>query len=395
MSIKLKIESFDHEGKGIARDNKKIVFVPNTIPGEVVEANVTKEKKNYLEGKVVSFIQKSSRRINSLCPYYDKCGGCAYLHVDIEEEEKIKTENVINILKKYANLDIKPKFICSNKEYNYRNKIELKINNNEWGYYNSSSHDFILVDKCLIAKDSINKIIANKEYFNIKDGSITIRSNYNDELIIKIETDKEYFIDVNKLVVNSKIVGIIVNNKIIYGEDNYIERVGNYLFKVNINSFFQINLDVLEKIFDILKLGNYQTVVDLYCGVGTLGIPCRKEKLYGLEITPEAIKDAITNSKINKQDNLYLLGDSSKIREINDKIDTIIIDPPRNGLNKDTLKNILNINSNNIIYMSCNPLTLARDLNILKDTYNINDFYILNMFPRTKHVECICILKCR
>ena len=393
MNIKLEINSFDHEGRGIGKYNNKVVFVPNAIPGEIVEIEIIKDKKTFSEGKIISYIKKSPKRIEASCPFYNKCGGCSFEHISIDDEKKVKTNNVINIIKKYANLDVLPIFIDSDKEYNYRNKIELKIENGNWGYYNSLSHNFVKINKCLIAKDSINRIIENKNYFDIKNGSIIIRCNYNDEIIIKIDTSDKYNIDIDNLIKNNKIVGIIVNNKLIYGEDYYIEKVGKYLFKVNINSFFQINLNILSKVFDLISKDKYKTVVDLYCGVGTLGIALNKDKLYGIEIVPEAITDAIKNSEINKQNNLYMLGDSSKISKIEDKIDCIIVDPPRSGLNNKTINNILKFNSKSIIYMSCNPMTLARDLNILKEKYLVKKIYILNMFPKTKHVECVCFLE--
>lgn len=393
MNIKLEINSFDHEGRGIGKYNNKVVFVPNAIPGEIVEIEIIKDKKTFSEGKIISYIKKSPKRIEASCPFYNKCGGCSFEHISIDDEKKVKTNNVINIIKKYANLDVLPIFIDSDKEYNYRNKIELKIENGNWGYYNSLSHNLVRINKCLIAKDSINRIIENKNYFDIKNGSIIIRCNYIDEIIIKIDTSDKYNIDIDNLIKNNKIVGIIVNNKLIYGEDYYIEKVGKYLFKVNINSFFQINLNILSKVFDLISKDKYKTVVDLYCGVGTLGIALNKDKLYGIEIVPEAITDAIKNSEINKQNNLYMLGDSSKISKIEDKIDCIIVDPPRSGLNNKTINNILKFNSKSIIYMSCNPMTLARDLNILKEKYLVKKIYILNMFPKTKHVECVCFLE--
>ena len=393
MTTKLKINALNHQGSGISKIDDKVIFIPNALPEETVEIEITKEKKNYLEGKVLNILEPSSKRIESKCPYYKECGGCNYLHIDIKEEENIKKDIVKNIIKKYSNLSIDPIFISSLREYNYRNKIELKINNYNWGYYNSSSHNFIKIDNCLLAKEPINNLIKDKDLFNISNGEIIIRCNYNNELLIKIITNDKYDININELIKKHKIVGIIVNDKTIYGEDNFIERIGGFLFKVNINSFFQINLDILNEVFNIIRKDNYGKVVDLYCGVGTLGIAISKDKLYGIEIVPEAVKDAIKNAQINKQDNLYMLGDSSKIKEIKDNIDTIIIDPPRSGLNKETLDNVLNINPNNLIYMSCNPLTLARDLNIIKNNYEINDFYVLNMFPRTKHIECLVMLK--
>lgn len=392
MTTKLKINALDHQGNGISKIDNKVIFIPNTLPDEKVEVEITKDKKNYLEGKQVNIIESSPKRIESKCPYYQECGGCNYLHINIKEEEKIKLYIVKDILKRYANLDIDPTFISS-KESNYRNKVEFKIKDGNFGYYNASSHNFIKIEKCLLAKDAINELINDKELFNIQNGEIIIRCNYNNELLIKISTNDKYDIKVNELTKKHKIVGIIINDKLIYGEDSFIERIGGYLFKVNLNSFFQINLDILNEVFNIIKKENFGTVVDLYCGVGTLGMAVKKNKLYGIEIIPEAVKDAIKNAKINNQNNLYMLGDSSNIKEIKDDIDTIIIDPPRSGLNKETLDNMLNIKPNNLIYMSCNPLTLARDLNVIKNSYEVNDFYILNMFPRTKHIECLVMLK--
>ena len=393
MNIKLRISKYDHEGRGVSRNNNKVVFVPGAIEGELVDANIIEDKKNFSIAKINKILEPSPLRCIPKCPYFDVCGGCTFLHIDLANEEIIKEGSVKDIIKKYAKLDINPIFISS-KEFYYRNKIELKIDNYNWGYYNTSSHDFISINECLIAKESINKIISNKDLFKIEKGSITIRSNYNDEIIIKIETPNNYKIDIDSLSKENKIIGIIVNNKLIYGEDNFIERVGGYLFKVNINSFFQINLDILDRIFKIIGGKNLGNIVDLYCGVGTLGIATKKNKLYGIEIIPEAIKDAIFNAKINKQhNNLYMLADSSKIKEIDEHIDTIIVDPPRSGLNKTTLNNIIYIKPDNIIYMSCNPITLARDLNVIKDNYSIESFYILNMFPRTKHIESLVFLK--
>lgn len=393
MSIRLKINAYDHEGRGIAKVNNKVVFIPNTILDEEHLIEITKDKKNYAEGVSKEIITPSSKRILPICPYYDKCGGCNYLHMGIKDEEEIKRKNVINIIKKYSKLDINPKFISSKNTYNYRNKIELKIIDRLWGYYNESSHDFIKIDECKLAGKAINKIIKEKDLFSVKNGQIIIRSNYNDEILIKVITDEECNIDVDTLTKNNKIIGIIINDRIIYGEDFFFERIGGYIFKVNINSFFQINLDILNKVFNILKERNLGTLVDLYCGVGTLGIAANKDKLFGIEIVKPAVLDAIENSKINKQNNLYLLGDSSSIKNIEEHIDSIIVDPPRSGLNKETINNVIDIRPDTIVYMSCNPITLARDLNILKDYYKLEESYILNMFPRTKHVECVCVLK--
>lgn len=392
MNIITKIESYDHQGRGLSHYNNKVIFIPKSLKDEELEVKIVEEKHNYIIGEIVNIIKPSPKRITPICKFYDKCGGCNYLHTSHEEELNIKKEILINIFKRYSNKYINPIIINSPKENNYRNKIELKINNYNWGYYNEKTHNFINIDNCLLAKNSINKIIESKDSLKIKNGEIIIRSNYNDEIIIKITTQNKYQIDTETLTKNNKIVGIIVNDKLIYGEDNYIELVNKYLFKVNINSFFQINIDILKEVFNILEKERYQNVVDLYCGVGTLGIATNKEKLYGIEIVPEAIKDAITNSKMNKQNNHYLLGDSTNITKIKDNIDCIIVDPPRSGLNTKTLNSLLDYQPQNIFYMSCNPLTLARDINLLKNDYHLKQIYLLDMFPRTKHVECVSVL---
>lgn len=391
--MNIKIEKYDNQGRGIGYLNKKIVFVPNTVIGETVEIEIVEEKDKYIVGKVINVISPSTIRIKSKCPYYDKCGGCEFMHLSMDEELRIKT-NILTDLLKRNNIDVpKINVIQSNNKYNYRNKITLKIVNNEFGYYNSGTHNFTKIDYCYLAKDSINNIIKSYNLFKVSSGEITIRSNYNDEILIKITSNEKVDVDIEKLINDNKIVGIIVNDKVIYGENDYIEKVNNYLFKVNINSFFQVNLNILEKIEKILHAKKYHNVVDLYCGVGTLGMFVNKDKLYGIEIVKDAVINASINAKINKQNNMYMLGDSSKISKINSDIDCIIIDPPRSGLNKETMKNIVTIKPDNLIYMSCNPLTFVRDMQILNKIYKVDEFYYLEMFPRTKHMEVLCTLK--
>lgn len=390
--MNIKIEKYDNQGRGIGYLNKKIVFVPNTVIGETVEIEIVEEKDKYIVGKVINVISPSTIRIKSKCPYYDRCGGCEFMHLSMDEELRIKT-NILTDLLKRNNIDVpKINVIQSNNKYNYRNKVTLKIVNNEFGYYNSGTHNFTKIDYCYLAKDSINNIIKSYNLFKVSSGEITIRSNYNDEILIKITSNEKVDVDIEKLINDNKIVGIIVNDKVIYGENDYIEKVNNYLFKVNINSFFQVNLNILEKIEKILHAKKYHNVVDLYCGVGTLGMFVNKDKLYGIEIVKDAVINASINAKINKQNNMYMLGDSSKISKIDSDIDCIIIDPPRSGLNKETMKNIVTIKPDNLIYMSCNPLTFVRDMQILNKIYNVDEFYYLEMFPRTKHMECISML---
>lgn len=394
MTIKTKIESLDNFGRGIARINNKIIFIENALPNEEVEIEVTKEEKRYLEGKVIKYIKTSKQREEPDCPYYNQCGGCNISHMTYKEQLKFKEETFINIVNRSTSLDLKPIVIESSKTKYYRNKITLKIENNKWGYYQNKTHKIINISNCLIAKESINNIINNQNLFKIKEGEIVIRSNYNDEILISITSNTKVDVDINRLKEISKLLGVIVNNKIIYGKDSFIELIDNKLFKVSINSFFQVNLNILKEIFKILSRKTYNNIIDLYCGVGTLGIVINKNKLFGIEISESSIKDALINSKMNQQNNnYYILGDSSKIEDIKEEIDMIIIDPPRSGVDKKTIEHILKSNVKNIIYMSCNPLTLSRDLNILKEIYLIEESYILDMFPQTYHIESLIIMK--
>lgn len=388
-----KIESLDHQGRGITYSNGKVIFVENALPTEEVLIKVLEDKKKYSNAIVTKYNSYSKERIDVECPYYDICGGCNISHLNYENQLKFKEDKLKNILLKYSNLNVSSKVIKSDNEFYYRNKISLKINDNKWVYYKENTHNHIEINHCMISKESINKILKSKNLFNIKNGEITIRSNYNDEILINIETDSKYEIDINKLKKDNKIAGIIANDEVIYNQDFFFEKIDEYLFKVNYKSFFQVNLNILDKVFELIKQKEYQNIIDLYCGVGTLGIPIKKEKLYGIEITP-SINDAVYNCRLNKQkNNSYILGDSSKIKEIEDDIDLIVVDPPRKGINNKTLDHIIAKKASNIIYMSCDPITLSRDLNMLKEHYEIKNVYLFDMFPQTYHIETVIFME--
>lgn len=392
MTTNIKIEKISYDGKGIGYIDGKVAFVSNALPNEIVNAKIIKENKNYYECETQEIIEKSKNRIKPACPYFNECGGCSYMHVTHEDEVEYKVNALKEILKRNAVIDANVSTIISNNELGYRNKLSLKVENYEFGFYKEESHEFIKIDECPLASLAIRNIFKLKEYLKFKEGNILIRSNFNDEIIIKINSESSVDLNIEKLKEHIKLVGIIINEKVLYGEDYFIEQVHNYFYKVNINSFFQINLNILDKVINLLRKKEYNTVADLYCGVGTLGIPLKKQKLYGIEIVKEAVIDAIYNAKINKQDNKYLLGSAEAINKINAKIDTIIIDPPRAGLNKKTLDFLINYQSDNLIYMSCNPMTLAKNLKSLSTVYNIEEVFYLDMFPRTKHIECVSVL---
>lgn len=400
MNIKnnIKVEKLDDFGRGIGYVDNKIIFINNSMIGDIVDVNIIKETTKYYEGEVIEYIKKSSDRVSVSCPYYKFCGGCNILHMKYDNQIEYKKDKLKNILKKFSNLNIDINVIKNKNVIGYRNKIELKTQDNKWGYYNSNTHNFIEIDKCLLAKDSINKVIENKKYINVNSGSITIRCNYNDEVLLVIKTDDKVNIDIDNLKNNIKLVGIVINDKTYYGENFFYEMINNKLFKVNYNSFFQINNYITEEMIKVINDNcNGKVLLDLYCGVGFLGqaISYKFDKIYGIELNRNSVIDAINNAKINKINNTYYMcGDSSKlISNIKDNIDTLIIDPPRSGLYKNMVNDVIDVNSDTIIYVSCNPVTLGRDINFLKEKYSVNKIYLLDMFSNSYHFETICVLK--
>ena len=252
--------------------------------------------------------------------------------------------------------------------------------------------------KLIIVIQQINNILKDINVLNIKNGTITIRCNYKNELLLYINTEDEID-NIDKLVNKYKIIGIVVNDKCIHGDDYFIEELDNFLFKVSYNAFFQVNPYICTEIFNLIKENTKTSniVLDLYCGVGTLSIVAstNAKNVVGVEIVENAIKDANFNKKINAQNNLeFICADTKDIlNKITNDYDTIILDPPRSGVPSKVLNKIKDEHINKIIYISCNPHTLIRDLNLLKSSYKTNEFIILDMFPDTHHVESFVVLE--
>lgn len=396
--MEFKIDRLDHQGRGIAIINGKVTFVDGGLPEEIVNGKIIEEKKNYNLAVLKDIIKTSKKRVEPICPYFNSCGGCQLQHLSYEDTLEFKKEKVKSILNRekivYPNI-----LVVANPSYfHYRNKITLKVENGNIGFYEEKTHSLISINSCKLAKKSINDCLSYLKFFDIKNGSITIRSNYNDELLIILNTNDDVTFNENDFK-NLKLVGVILNKKTIYGNNFFYERMNNHLFKVSYDAFFQINPFITNKLFSLLEenLDLTNIVLDLYSGVGTLGIIAsqKAKKVYSIEIVKNAVLDNIENKKINKKDNIFpMLGDAEKVLpKIQDNFDTIIIDPPRKGLDKNSLKLILDSNANKVIYISCDPMTLARDLKSLTNKYEIKKYYVLDMFSYTSHVESLCVLK--
>lgn len=389
--MQVHIDRMDHFGNGIGNINGKIIFVKGALPGETVDVTITKYKKSFMEGTINTIIYKSSKRVEPFCKYFGVCGGCSLCHLNYENTLEYKKERVKNILSKF---DIpKINVIRNENDLYYRNKIELKIVDGKLGFYEKSTHNLIEIDECKITKKSINKSFEFVKNMKLENANVTIRANYNDEVLIIIDSkEKPVILDPE----DYKIVGIVLNDKCIYGQDNFMEKINNLFFTVSYNSFFQVNNYINLELFNLIKENIVgKTVLDLYSGVGTLSIVASKvvDKVYSIEVIPNAVKNALINAKINKCYNInFILGKvEDKIGFINDKIDTIIVDPARAGLDKKTIEVINNICPQRIIYVSCDTQSLANNLVYLTN-YEIKKFYILDMFSYTYHIECFCIL---
>ena len=392
------IEKLDFNLRGITHIDGKVVFVDNALPGEEVKVDILKDEKTYSIAEVKEYITKSPKRIKSKCPYFDTCGGCMIRNLNYNDGLNYKKDNVIEIIKRNANIDINPKVIKNEQKDLYRNKIEIKCIDGKYGFYKRNSHNLVEIDRCLNAEEPINKMIMHLEDLNLTNGEIIIKCNNMGEILLNIITKDTCNIDIDHLREKVKLVGIVYNDKIIYGNDYFMETIDNKLYKESYNSFFQVNRYINEKLIRALKenIDDNSIVLDLCCGVGTLGLSIAEKckKIYGIEIVKNAIEDAKFNAKINNINNAdFILGDAFVLMEDIKDIDTIIIDPPRNGISKNGIKNILNKKVNKLIYISCNPITLARDLNLLKEEYDIKKSYVLDMFSYTNHIESLVVLE--
>lgn len=395
--MNIEVVKFDDLGRGIGYLNNKIIFIPKSVPGDIVNVKITKEKKKYYEGQITEIIKYSKKRISPKCPFFLQCGGCDLMHISLSDTLEYKLAKMNNIfLKNHLNYEIK-EIIKSFSPYYYRNKVSLKIDNYQVGYFTSSTHDLIPITKCYLATKEINNLIKDFSLFSIKNGNITIRANYNNDLLINITSSNE-LCNLDKLINKYKIVGIIKNNKLIYGDNYFIEKINDFLFKVSYDAFFQVNPFICSELFNLISkyTSNSLKVLDLYCGVGTLGFVASKnaKQVLGVEINELAIQDANFNKKLNNINNIsFVCADTKVILDrITNEFDTIILDPPRSGINIHVLNKIITEKISKIIYVSCNPETLGRDLVMLSKYYSIEEVKLLDMFPNTQHVESICLL---
>ena len=432
------------EGEGIAKIDNFTIFIPGTIKGEKVRILIVKVLSSHGFGKIVEIIEKSQARQDVDCNTYKRCGGCNLRHVKYEETLKMKQNAVQSLVNKTLKNKLQVKeTVGMENPLHYRNKAQYPIGINKQGepvigVFANRTHEVIPIDNCLIQNkksEEIAKFIIefikekNISIYDEKTGKGLVRHIVTKvgiktgEIMCVIVINGHKIPNENELVENLKTrypeIKAIVKNinmkntNVILGQENinlygngYIEDIlGEYKFKISPLSFYQVNPVQAEKLYNLgvsmAEITKNDVVFDLYCGIGTISLFMSKfaKKVYGIEIVEEAVKMAKENAESNNVSNTeFFAGDVEIVLDdlINNKglkADVVMFDPPRKGLDKKSIDNILNIRPKKIVYISCNPATLIRDLADFENEYDIKTIIPVDMFPFTSHIECCSVLQ--
>ena len=399
-----KIEKLDHFGRGIIKKDKDIIFVENALPNDYVDLLITKRKKNIMEAQVDKYLKRSKQYQESICKYSDTCGGCNIINLIYHEQLLYKKQKVQELIDKMLKENIQvTEIISSNEQFNYRNKITIHGKDNKLGLYKKKTNDLIEIDECQLVHKNINDLLKR-----IKAYQRNNKCQIND-LVIKTTTLNESMISIygsldyeNFRKEFSDVQVIIINNQVITKAKYIKEKILNKEFYISNHSFFQVNMHttslLYQKVIDYIKDKNYEKCLDLYCGTGTITLLISDyvKKVYGIEVVEDAINDANKNKELNKKENVeFILGKTEEHINKFKNIELIIVDPPREGLDKTTKEHLKRISPKTIIYVSCEPSTLMRDLNELKEDFEIKEISVCDMFPNTYHVETVVILSKR
>ncbi len=439
----IEIYTMGADGEGIGKIEDIVVFVPNTVEGDKLKVKIIKVKKNYAIGKIEEIIKPSVHRGDIECDIYNKCGGCNLLHLKYNKQLEYKKEKVEDVIKrvgKIQNFKINNTIPMDIPKY-YRNKVQFpagKVNGElRFGFYRRKSHDVVPVKKCLIQNEVTEKIVEtvenflnknNIEPYNEKNHKGLVRHLFirvgekTNEIMVALvlknsKLPKEEELVQELLKINNNIKSILINvnrdrtnkilgekTRVVYGEDYITDYIENVKFKISLLSFYQVNPIQTEKLYEkalsYVNLKDDDMVIDAYCGIGTISLLMAKKakKVYGIEIVEEAIRDAKENAKINGIENTeFLLGKSEDvIIDLEKKgiiFDAIVVDPPRKGCDEVLLESIIKSNIEKLVYISCDPGTLARDLGILQSGgFKLVEVTPVDMFPNSTHVETVSLL---
>ncbi|MCB2305231.1 23S rRNA (uracil(1939)-C(5))-methyltransferase RlmD [Clostridium estertheticum] len=434
------IDNMGYEGEGVGKIDGFTVFVAGAIVGEKVLIKIVKISKNFGFGKLLEIIEKSISRIEPVCDIYKSCGGCNLQHIDYAAQLDFKTNRVNQVINRIGKLEkvIVHPTLGMESPYNYRNKVQLPASNKNGevkiGFYAARSHDIINMENCYI-QDSVADIVVKLTRKWIKEFNIQCYNEENHQGILRhvmirkgsktgqvmvvlitngksLPYKEEFIAIITKKIkgivsviqnINSEKTNVILGETCVtlWGKDTITDYIGEFEFEVSPLSFFQVNsvqTEVLyDKVLEYANLSGGEVVLDAYCGTGTISLflSQKAKKVYGVEIVPQAIENAKINAKVNNVENTeFLVGEAEVTipKLINDGViaDVVVVDPPRKGCDKTLLEAISHMGPKSIVYVSCDPGTLARDLGILNELgYITKEIQPVDMFPQTAHIECV------
>lgn len=437
-----KVEDYTHEGMGVVKIDNYPIFIGNVLKGEEIEFKVIKANQKFGFGKSMKILSPSEHRIEPPCPYYYACGGCQIQPLSYPEQQSFKKGAVDNSINRMGKLDRETKDVMAmDNPFNYRNKsqipVQFKDGKVEMGFYQPRSHDIVDIEFCLIQKEIHNQLMVfikeqfNKAHVSVYDEAmhhglvrhVIIRSNHDDsEVQVAFVTNgkKNIFKDIIKEIteafpmvtsvvqnINDKKTNVIFGDETItlFGDDYITDTLLGKQFHIKARSFYQVNHAQTEKLYqkaiDLADLKGDETIIDTYCGIGTIGLCAsdKAKKIIGIEVVRSAVEDAKENAKLNGVDNAeYHLGKSEQVMKklVKQGVtpDVVFVDPPRKGCHPEFLESLVEVGPEKIIYVSCNPSTLQRDLKYLNTQgYDISPVTPVDMFPQTNHIESLVMLQ--
>ena len=439
----VEIIDLNHMGQGVAKIDNFVVFVSGAIKGDIVKIKIKEKKKNYAIGQIIDILKPSEFRIKPPCQHYEQCGGCQLMHMDYQEQLKYKKQRVINELRRaQVNFDVSiiNETIGMEDPYRYRNKTTFAVTENngeiQIGPFEQGTYTTVDINSCLIQSSEGDKLVKTfkelmgkykiKAYnINTKKGivrNIVIRNNRRNELMLILVTTLEHFQNRDLLVnelsslfpsittivqnINNKNTNLVMGRKNItlYGEGTILDSIGDLIFTISPETFFQINpiqTEILyQRAIDYANMNKDDICFDIYCGIGTISLMAAKKakKVYGVEIVEQSIVNARENALKNNISNAeFYVGKAEtivpKLYKQNIKADIVILDPPRKGCDKEVIDTITNMAPDRIVYVSCNPSTLARDVKLLESGgYKLSEIQPVDQFPWSVHVESIILM---
>ena len=417
-NLRLSIEKLVYGGYGLARHRDKVILVRFAAPQELVDAEVVEDNKDYAEALVNNVVLSSRSRREAPCPYFGVCGGCQLQHIDYVTQVESKESILVETLQRIGKIESVPlgESIQSGQEFGYRVRVQFKVKNGKLGFFKWDEREVVDIDSCPVAHPRINELIPSlKECVKHIRELQEIHVNYSpseDKFLVKFvtptEMDRELLGNLKEDCLPGDVVGVgdysrlrtILNRRFWIGKEYLFVEVSGWKFRVSADSFFQVNWTIWKSFIEAVSdVKSYRKAIDLHCGVGFFTIPLseRGNFIEGSDSNPSAINDAEYNAKLNGRDNVVFMR-SDAYRHLKSRggevLDLVVLDPPRSGLEKNEMELLVKNKPENIVYVSCNPSTLARDLKtLLRNGYTLESIRLVDMFPQTYHIESVSFLR--